>query len=59
LYGIVGLLVLFVSLIVYDLIVRRRPHPVSWIGALAFVASLAAAVSLALSGGGFAILHGS
>ncbi len=57
LYGIGGLLVLFGSLLVYDLIVRRRPHPVSWIGALALVASLAAAAYLAFSGTGFAILH--
>jgi len=32
-YGIGGLLVLFGLLIVYDFIVRRRPHPASWIGA--------------------------
>jgi hypothetical protein len=57
LYGIGGLLVLFASLIVYDLSVRRRPHPVSWIGTLAFLSSLAVAAYLALSGRGFAILH--
>jgi hypothetical protein len=56
-YGIGGLLVLFGSLFVYDLIVRRRPHPVSWIGALAFVVILTAAVYLAVSGKGFALLH--
>ena len=58
LYGIGGLLVLFGSLILYDLVVRRRPHPVSWIGALAILASLVAAGFLAFSGMGFAILHG-
>ena len=57
-YGIGGLLVLFGALIVYDLIVRRRPHPASWIGALAILASLAVAVFLAVSGKGFNILHG-
>ena len=57
-YGIGGLLVLFGSLFVYDLAVRRRSHPVSWIGALAFVAILSAAVYRALSGKGFAFLHG-
>jgi hypothetical protein len=58
LYGIAGLLLLFGALIVHDLIVRRRPHPASWIGALAMVASLATAVFLAVSGKGFHILHG-
>jgi hypothetical protein len=57
-YGIGGLLVLFGLLIVYDLIVRRRPHPASWIGAVAILASLAAAAFLAISGEGFKILHG-
>jgi hypothetical protein len=58
LYGIGGLLALYGSLTVYDLMVRRRPHPVSWIGALAFLVTLAAAVYLAISGRGFALLHG-
>jgi hypothetical protein len=57
-YGIGGLLVLFGSLIVYDLIVRRRPHPASWIGAVAILLSLTAAVFLGVSGKGFEILHG-
>ena len=56
LYGIGGLLVLFGSLIVYDVVVRRRPHRVSVIGLLAILASLGAAVSLSLSGQGFAIM---
>jgi hypothetical protein len=58
LYGIGGLLMLYGALVVHDLVVRRRPHPVSLIGALALVASLAAAAYLAFSGKGFAILHG-
>jgi hypothetical protein len=57
-YGIGGLLLLFGSLIAYDLIVRRRPHPASWLGMLAFLVILAAAVFLAVSGKGFHILHG-
>jgi hypothetical protein len=50
--------VLYGALIAYDLIVRRQPHPASWIGALAMFASLATAVFLAVSGKGFHILHG-
>jgi hypothetical protein len=56
-YGIGGLLLLFGLLIVYDLIVRGRPHPATWIGAVAILASLAAAVFLAVSGEGFEILR--
>ena len=58
LYGIGGLVTLYAALLVYDLVVRRRPHPVSWIGAVAFVVILVAAVFLAVSGIGFHILHG-
>ncbi len=57
-YGIGGLLLLFASMIVYDVIVRRRPHPASWIGAVAIVVGLAVSVFLAVSGKGFEILHG-
>ena len=57
-FGIGGLLVLFGAMIVYDLIVRRRPHPVSWIGAVAILVSLAGAVFLGVTGKGFEILHG-
>jgi hypothetical protein len=57
-YGIGGLLLLFSSLIVHDLIVRRRPHPASWIGAVAIVVGLAVGVFLGVSGEGFRILHG-
>ena len=56
-YGIGGLLLLFASLIVYDLIVRRRPHPVSWIGAVAILVSLVIAGLLGLSGEGYRFLH--
>jgi hypothetical protein len=56
-YGIAGLLLLFASLIVYDLIVRRRPHPVSWIGAVAVLVSLVIAGLLGLSGEGYRFLH--
>ena len=57
LYGIGGLLLLYGSLTIYDVIVRRRPHPASWIGALAAIVFLAAAVLLAISGQGFGLLH--
>ena len=57
-YGGGGLLLLYGVLIVYDLIVRRRPHPASWIGALALLACSAIAVYLAVSGAGFHLLHG-
>lgn len=57
-YGIGGLLLLFASLIGYDVILRRRPHPASWIGAVAIVVGLAVSVFLAASGKGFEILHG-
>jgi hypothetical protein len=57
-YGVGGLLFLYGALIVYDLIVRRRPHPVSWLGTLAMLACSTTAVYLAVSGKGFHILHG-
>jgi hypothetical protein len=57
-YGVGGLLVLYGALIVHDLIVRRRPHPVSWIGALSMLAFSAITMYLAVSGKGFHILHG-
>jgi hypothetical protein len=56
-YAVAGLAGLFGSLIAYDLIVRHRPHPASWIGALAFAATLVVAAYLALSGVGYSILH--
>jgi hypothetical protein len=57
-YGIGGLLLLYGGLVVYDFIVRRRPHPASWIGAVASLASLAIAVFLGISGMGYRYLHG-
>jgi len=58
LYGIGGILALYISLIVFDVIVRRRPHLVSSIGMLAALVLLGMAGYLAFSGVGFAILHG-
>ena len=58
LYGIGGLLVLFIGLIVHDVIVRRRPHRVTVIGTVTFFAILGLAGYLAFSGAGYAILHG-
>jgi hypothetical protein len=58
LYGIGGLLVLYLSLLGHDLVVRRRPHPVTLIGLTAFIGILAIAVFLAITGTGFHILHG-
>jgi hypothetical protein len=56
-FAIGGLIVIVVSLIAYDIAVRRKPHPATWIGALAIFASIAAAVSLGLSQTGFEILQ--
>ncbi|MEJ0039441.1 MAG: hypothetical protein WDO68_25915 [Gammaproteobacteria bacterium] len=57
-YGIGGLLLLFAAMIVYDLIVRRRPHPATWLGAVGILVGLAGAVFLGVTGKGFEILHG-
>jgi hypothetical protein len=57
LYGIGGLLLLYGSLMGYDIVVRRRPHPVSWIATSAVLLGLAVAVVLAVSGKGYAMLH--
>jgi hypothetical protein len=56
-FAIGGLLVLIFSLIAYDVAVRRRPHPATWIGAFAIFASIAGAVALGLSQAGFDILQ--
>jgi uncharacterized membrane protein YozB (DUF420 family) len=56
-YAIGGLLLLLTSLIVYDIVTRRRPHPVTWLGALATVVSLAVSVALGVTGIGFTILQ--
>ncbi len=58
LYGIVGLLLLFASLLVFDVVRRRRPHPVSAVGIAAILVSLGAAVFLGVSGLGFELLQG-
>jgi len=56
-FAIGGLLVMLVALIAYDVITRRRPHPATWMGALAIVISIAAAVALGLSPIGFEMLR--
>ncbi len=56
-YAIGGLLLLLASLITYDIVTRRRPHPATWVGALAIVASLAVSVALGVTGSGFVILQ--
>jgi hypothetical protein len=56
-YAIGGLLLLLTSLIVYDILTRRRPHPATWMGALAIVVSLAVSVALGVTGIGFDILQ--
>ena len=57
-YAIGGLLVLFALLISYDVVTRKRPHPASWIGMLAIVASLAGAVFLGVTGIGWHFING-
>lgn len=56
-FAIGGLIVILVSLIAYDVAARRRPHPATWIGALAVLSSIAAGVALGLSPTGFEILQ--
>jgi hypothetical protein len=57
-YAIGGLLALLGALIAYDIIVRRKPHPATWIGALAIFMSLAGAVALGVTGVGFDLIQG-
>lgn len=57
-YAIGGLLIMFASLITYDVLVRKRPHTVSWVGMVLIIVSLAGAVFLGVTGIGFHILHG-
>jgi hypothetical protein len=57
-YGGGGLLALFGALILYDLIVRRRPHPVSIVGLLSTLVAGVLAAYLALSGSGFVLMRG-
>jgi hypothetical protein len=56
-FAIGGLLVMLAAVIAHDIVTRRKPHPVTWIGALAIFASIAAAVALGLSQTGFELLH--
>jgi hypothetical protein len=57
-FAIAGLLILFASLITYDVLARKRPHPASWIGMVSILTSLAVAVFLGTTGIGYHILHG-
>jgi hypothetical protein len=57
-YAIGGLLIMFALLLAYDLATRRRPHPASWIGAIAIVASIAGAVFLGVTGIGYHLING-
>jgi hypothetical protein len=57
-YAIAGLLTMFALLLAYDVVVRRKPHPASWVGMVAILMSLAGAVFLGVTGIGYHILHG-
>jgi hypothetical protein len=57
-FAIGGLLVLLGSMVVYDIVVRRKVHPATWGGGVAIVGSIAAAVALGLSPAGFNLLRG-
>jgi hypothetical protein len=57
-YAIAGLLIMFASLLTYDVVARKKPHPASWGGMVVILISLAAAVFLGISGIGYHILHG-
>ncbi len=52
-----GLLIMYALLVTYDVIVRKKPHPASWIGMLAFLVTLTGAVFLGVTGIGYHILH--
>jgi hypothetical protein len=56
-FAIGGLLVMLAAAIAYDIATRRKPHPVTWIGALAIIGSIAGAVALGLSQSGFDLLR--
>lgn len=56
-YAIAGLLIMFASLVTYDLVARRKPHPASWVGMVLILLSLAGAVFLGVTGIGYHILH--
>jgi len=55
--AIAGVLIMFASLITFDVAVRKRPHPASVCGMAAVLISLASAVFLGVSGIGYQILH--
>lgn len=57
-YAIGGLLMMFAALIIYDLIVRKKPHPASLCGMVVILIGLAGAVFLGVTGIGYHILHG-
>jgi hypothetical protein len=57
-YAIGGLLVMFALLIIYDFVTRRRPHPVSLIGMVGILASIAGAVFLGVTGIGYHWING-
>jgi len=48
---------LLALMIGYDFWSRGRPHPATWLGALAIFASIGAAVAIGLSTAGFHFLH--
>ncbi len=56
-YGTAGIFGAVLVLLVRDVIVRRRPHPVTWIGAVLLVTGLGVAVYFGASGTGYRLLH--
>jgi hypothetical protein len=48
---------MFASLLTYDLVTRKKPHPASWVGMLLILTSLASALFLGITGIGYHILH--
>jgi hypothetical protein len=56
-FAIGGLLLMFATLIIYDLVVRKRPHPANVGGMLAIILSLGGAFFLGATGIGYRILH--
>ena len=56
-YAIAGLLIMLAALIAHDVVVRKKPHPASWGGAVVILISLAGAVFLGVTGIGFHVLH--
>ena len=57
-YAIGGLLAMFALLLIYDFVTRRRPHPVSLIGMVGILASIAGAVFLGVTGIGYHWING-